>query len=451
MASLSAMPETELYQALLALFHKQKRSKEECQALYLAYRFGCVKHCGQRRKSGENYITHPLAVATLLAHIPMDTPTVLAGILHDTLEDTSAKPDELRRLFGEEVLILVEGVTKLGKYKFSTEQDPQAENFRKMFLSMAQDSRIMILKLADRVHNMRSLESLRPDKQQRIAKETIEIFAPLANRIGMGNMRAELEDLSFKYLHPEPYQEIRTEVLDTQDERELTLKEVKTKLESMFQEYHPHIAGKVKIKSRVKNAYSIYKKMQKQQKPLSEVYDISAIRIIVQQEHECYEVLGVIHSAFQPIPGRFKDYVALPKNNQYQSLHTTVIGPKGRPLEFQIRTDMMHRIAEYGIAAHWVYKDSGGSNHAGSKEHKQFSLLKQMLEMREETDDSDARSYVESVKLDLFSDTLFVFTPKGRLVTLPLGSTPIDFAYHIHTEVGHTCAGAMVNGKPQPL
>jgi GTP diphosphokinase / guanosine-3',5'-bis(diphosphate) 3'-diphosphatase len=444
------MLEEQLYLDLVHLFTQQKRSEDDLKLLAQAYRYGFLRHLGQKRKTGENYITHPLSVGLILTHIPMDTPTVLAGILHDTIEDTTATPEEVRRLFGEEVLQLVEGVTKLGKYRFSAEQDPQAENFRKMFLSMAQDSRIIVLKLADRLHNMKTLDGLRPDKQRRIASETLEIFAPLANRIGMGNMRAELEDLSFKYLHPDAYEEIRREVIDSQGDREDTLKEVREKIMGILKDQHATIYKHARIKSRVKNAYSIYKKMMRQQKTLNEVYDISAIRVIVKSEPECYEVLGVIHSAFQPIPGRFKDYIALPKNNQYQSLHTTVIGPKGKPLEFQVRTEPMHRVAEYGIAAHWVYKDLGGSVKANQHDQQQFSHLQQMLMVREEAED-DARSYVDAVKLDLFSDQVFVFTPKGRLVNLPLGSTAIDFAYQIHTEVGHTCSGAMVNGKLQPL
>lgn len=426
---------------LLQILRDQGRSGEDIETVSRAYDYAEKKHEGQKRKNDENYIIHPVSVAIILAKIPVDTPTVISALLHDVLEDTDATPEEMQALFGEEVLKIVEGVTKLGKFEFSSKEDRQAENFRKMFLAMADDIRVVMLKLADRLHNMRTLCHVKPEKQLKTAAETLEIFAPLANRMGMGKIRAELEDQSLRYLHPEKFREIESEISHTQEEREGTIDIVVEKISTQLKE----MGVDAKIYGRVKNYYSIYKKMLTQQKNVHDVHDISAVRIIVNSEKECYEVLGVIHHAFTPIPGRFKDYIAMPKSNLYQSLHTTVIGPYGRPLEVQIRTHDMHRIAEYGIAAHWRYKESGGSVSAQSEEEKKLSWLKQMLEFKDNAD--DAREYVDTVKLDLFRDEVFVFTPKGKVVDLPKGSTPVDFAYRIHTEVGNRCTGAMVNGK----
>ncbi|MEB3245818.1 MAG: bifunctional (p)ppGpp synthetase/guanosine-3',5'-bis(diphosphate) 3'-pyrophosphohydrolase [Vampirovibrionales bacterium] len=434
-----------LFDELAALIKTQNRQPADLELLELAFDYGRKKHAHQRRRNGENYITHPVTVATILAKIPADTPTVVAAILHDVLEDTDGTPAEIKTQFGEDVLKLVEGVTKLGKFKFDSAQDAESENFRRMFLAMADDIRIILLKLADRLHNMRTLHHLKPEKQLRIAKETLEIFAPLANRLGMGNIRAELQDLSLKYLDPEAYIQIKSQIEATRQEREAVIDQVSQRVGEQL------MAGgtQAKIYGRVKNLYSIYSKMRRQQKSLEDVFDISALRIIVNSEKECYEALGIIHHAYTPVPGQFKDYIAIPKSNFYQSLHTTVIGPKGRPLEVQIRTQDMHRLAEYGVAAHWRYKESGNSVVANSESERQFSWLKQMLEL--EGDADSARQYVDSVKLDLFQDEVFVFTPRGRVVSLPRGATPIDFAYRIHTEVGHTCAGALVNGKPVNL
>lgn len=439
------MREDELFKQLVETLREQDRSDEDIRQVTRAFEYARKMHEGQCRKNGENYIVHPVSVAIILAKIPVDTATVMAALMHDVIEDTLSTPEELQQLFGEEVTKLVEGVTKLGKFEFASKEDAHAENFRKMFLAMADDVRVIMLKLADRLHNMQTLCHLRADKQIKKSVETIEVFAPLANRMGMGKIRAELEDLSLKYLHPEEYTEIQDEIAHTQEERENTIGVVIGKIQDQL----AMMGVQAKIYGRVKNYYSIYKKMQVHHKKVHEVYDISAVRVIVTNERECYEVLGVIHNAFTPIPGRFKDYIAMPKSNLYQSLHTTVIGPYGRPLEVQIRTWDMHRIAEYGIAAHWKYKESGGSELHQTAEEQKMSWLRQMVEMKEDT--GDAKEYVDSVKLDLFRDEVFVFTPKGRVVVLPRGSTPVDFAYRIHTEIGHTCTGAKVNGRIVPL
>lgn len=437
--------EDELFQQLIDILRAQDRSKEDIRQVTAAFEYARQMHEGQRRKNEENYIVHPVSVAIILARIPVDTPTVMAALMHDVIEDTTAKPEEIEQRFGEEVLKLVEGVTKLGKFEFASKEDAHAENFRKMFLAMADDIRVIMLKLADRLHNMQTLCYLKPEKQIKKAVETIEVFAPLANRMGMGKIRAELEDLSLKYLHPDQYHEIEEEIAHTQDERENTIGVVVGKIQDQL----AAMGVEAKIYGRVKNYYSIFKKMQVHHKKVNEVFDISAVRVIVNNERECYEVLGVIHNAFTPIPGRFKDYIAMPKSNLYQSLHTTVVGPYGRPLEVQIRSWDMHRIAEYGIAAHWKYKEVGSNELHQTAEEQKMSWLRQMVDMKEDT--GDAKEYVDSVKLDLFRDEVFVFTPKGRVVVLPRGATPVDFAYRIHTEVGNTCTGAKVNGRIVPL
>jgi guanosine-3',5'-bis(diphosphate) 3'-pyrophosphohydrolase len=435
--------EDQLFEQLLEIL--AERSPEEREAVGRAYEYAKAKHAGQVRKNNENYIVHPVNVAIILANIPVDTPTVMAALLHDVLEDTDATPEEMRTLFGEEVLGIVQGVTKLGKIAFSSKEDRQAENFRRMFLAMAEDIRVILLKLGDRLHNMRTIHHLKAEKQQRIAEETLEIFAPLANRMGMGKIRAELEDLSFQVLHPACFDEIAQHIQETQVSWDQTVQLVIGRIQAQLAQVNIQAC----IYGRVKNYFSIYKKMENHQKQFDDIYDVSAFRIIVGSEKECYEALGVVHSAFTPIPGRFKDYVAMPKSNLYRSLHTAVIGPEGRPLEVQIRTHEMHRTAEYGIAAHWKYKDAGGSEAADSHEEQKLSWLKQMIEMKDDAD--DAREYVDSIKLDLFRDEVFVFTPKGKVVDLPRGSTPVDFAYRIHTQVGHACTGSMVNGRIVPL
>lgn len=439
------LKEDELFRQLLDVLRGQERPQEDLDRVTSAFEYARRMHEGQYRKNQENYIVHPVSVALILAGIPVDTPTVMAALMHDVIEDTPATPHDLQSQFGQEVLKLVEGVTKLGKFEFASKEDAHAENFRKMFLAMADDVRVIMLKLADRLHNMQTLEHMKPEKQSKTAAETIEIFAPLANRMGMGKIRAELEDLSLKYLDPPRYGEIANEIAHTQEEREntilLVIEKIKDQLSAMQID--------AKIYGRVKNYYSIYKKMQVHQKKVHDIYDISAVRVIVSSERECYEVLGVIHHAFTPIPGRFKDYIAMPKSNLYQSLHTSVIGPYGRPLEVQIRTSEMHRIAEYGIAAHWKYKECGGSELSQTAEDQKMTWLRQMVEIK--NDAGNAQEYVDSVKLDLFRDEAFVFTPKGRVVVLPKGSTPVDFAFRIHTEVGNTCTGAKVNGRIVPL
>jgi guanosine-3',5'-bis(diphosphate) 3'-pyrophosphohydrolase len=440
-----ALREDELFRQLVSVLREQERSEEDIERIREAFEYARKMHEGQCRKNGESYIVHPLNVAIILAKIPVDTPTVMAALLHDVIEDTPATAEEIQQRFGEDVLKLVEGVTKLGRFEFASKEDAHAENFRKMFLAMADDIRVIMLKLADRLHNMQTLCYLRPEKQIQKAVETIEVFAPLANRMGMGKIRAELEDLSLKYLHPAEYAEIEAEIAHTQEEREKTIAMVIEKIQDQL----ATMGVRAKIYGRVKNYYSIYKKMLVHHKKVHEVYDISAVRVIVNCERECYEVLGVIHNAFTPIPGRFKDYIAMPKSNLYQSLHTTVIGPYGRPLEVQIRTWDMHRIAEYGIAAHWKYKETGSSELQQTAEEQKMSWLRQMIEMKDDT--GDAKEYVDSIKLDLFRDEVFVFTPKGRVVVLPRGATPVDFAYRIHTEVGNTCTGAKVNGRIVPL
>jgi guanosine-3',5'-bis(diphosphate) 3'-pyrophosphohydrolase len=444
----SGLFEDVLIAELLGILRDQERPEEDLRRTQLAFDFARRLHEGQYRKNKQNYIVHPVSVAIVLARIPVDTATVEAALLHDVLEDTPTTPEEMEALFGEEVVKLVTGVTKLGKFEFASKEDAHAENFRKMFLAMADDVRVIMLKLADRLHNMRTLCDMKPEKQIKTATETIEIFAPLANRMGMGKIRAELEDLSMRYLHPEEYALIDAEITDTRDNRQETIGSVIDRIENQL----TTMGIEARIYGRVKNYYSIYKKMRSREKSVNEIHDISAVRVLVNSERECYEALGVIHHAFTPMPGRFKDYIAMPKSNLYQSLHTTVIGPYGRPLEVQIRTHMMHRTAEYGIAAHWKYKETGTSE-AGTDEEatdeKKMAWLRQMVELK--NDVANAQEYVDSVKLDLFRDEVFVFTPKGKVVVLPKGATTIDFAYRIHTEVGHTCTGARINGRIVPL
>lgn len=433
----------------LALFDEirpliEERSDEDKAAIEKAFLFAREHHEGQFRVSGEPYIIHPVEVAKILISLKTDTHTVIAAFLHDILEDTETSPETIQQEFGEDVLTIVQGVTKLGKYHFNSKEERQAENFRKMFIAMASDIRIIFLKLADRLHNMRTLNFMREEKQKRIAQETLDVFAPLANRLGIGKIKAELEDLSLRYLNPDKYYEIVQQVSQTRAERESTVKLLMDK-----------IAADVKanginaqITGRAKHYYSIYSKMKRLNITFQDLYDITAVRVIVDTEKECYEVLGLIHSQFKPIPGRFKDYIAMPKGNLYQSLHTSVIGPKMRPLEVQIRTHKMHEIAEYGVAAHWRYKEKG-SQKANKAEDMQFSWMRKMVEYNQDT--TNAEDYVNSVKLDIFSDQVFAFTPNGDVYDLPKKATPVDFAYRIHSEVGHKTVGALVNGRIVPL
>ncbi len=408
-----------------------------CQAFEFAYQL----HQGQYRKSGESYICHPVAVAGLLRDLGGSGAMIAAGFLHDVVEDTEVTLEDIEQRFGAEVRQLVEGVTKLSKFNFSSKTESQAENFRRMFLAMAQDIRVIVVKLADRLHNMRTLEHLADEKRRRIAQETRDIFAPLANRLGIGRVKWELEDLAFKYLEPEAYRQMQELVAEKRTDREARLAKVTEILRAGLEQSG---IGYIDINGRPKHLYGIYQKMQRQQKEFHEIYDLAAIRIIVQNNDECYRALAVVHDSFRPIPGRFKDYIGLPKPNRYQSLHTAVVGLSGRPLEVQIRTLQMHQVAEYGIAAHWKYKETGSSSQLAPGDEK-FTWLRQLLEWQ--SDLKDAQEYLESVKDNLFEDDVYVFTPKGDVVSLNPGSTPVDFAYRIHTEVGNHCSGARVNGR----
>jgi GTP pyrophosphokinase len=407
-----------------------------------AYEFSAKAHEGQTRRSGEPYVQHPVAVAGVLTSLKTDVTAVVAGLLHDTLEDTVATADELEREFGREVVHLVDGVTKIGRITFKSSEEKQAENFRKMVLSMADDIRVVIIKLADRLHNMRTLEHVGEIKRRDIAQETLEIYAPLANRIGIGWMKNELEDLCLKHLKPDVYEMLRTSVAKRDEDRQKYIQEVIELVRKAVVENG--LAGTVY--GRPKHLYGIYQKMKKQSISFEEVYDLTALRIVTDSKMNCYALLGVIHSLWRPLPGRFKDYIALPKSNLYQSLHTTVVGPKGEHVEFQIRTEEMHRVAEYGIAAHWKYKEQ---RRVDDKDSKTFGWLRQFVEWQKDLPDN--RQFMDSVKLELFHDVVYVFTPKGSVKELPKGSTPVDFAYAIHTEVGDHCVGAKINGKIVPL
>ena len=418
----------------------QNRRPEDIEQIEQAYLFAAKLHEGQYRISEEPYIIHPIEVAKILADLKMDTHTIVAAFLHDILEDTDTSPDEIVKNFGEDVLKLVQGVTKLGKYQFKSKEERQAENFRRMFIAMAEDVRIIFLKLADRLHNMRTLNYMAANKQKRIAQETLDIFAPLANRLGIGKMKAELEDLSLRYIDPEKYYQIAKLVAQTKNERDALV----NSLIEITKKHLDENGIKATIYGRAKHYYSIYNKMRRQNVSFDQLYDIVAIRVIVDDEKDCYNALGIIHSQFKPIPGRFKDYIAMPKGNMYRSLHTSVIGLKNKPFEIQIRTKEMHEVAEYGLAAHWRYKESGSVKAENSNDIK-FNWMRKLIEISK--DETDAKEFVESVKLDLFSDQVFTFTPAGDVIDLPFGSTPVDFAYRIHTEVGHRTVGALVNGR----
>lgn len=418
---------------------EQNRLPEDIDKIERAYLFAKKLHEGQYRISEEPYIIHPVEVAQILIDLKADTNTVIAAFLHDILEDTDTPPSAIEENFSKDVLTLVQGVTKLGKLQFKSTEERQAENFRRMFIAMANDVRVILLKLADRLHNMRTLNFMAANKQQKIAQETLDIFAPLANRLGIGRIKAELEDLSLRYLHPDKYYEIAQLVSQKKAERELT---VKLLIEKIAQDVKKSGIN-AQITGRAKHYYSIYSKMERLNIAFHDLYDVTAVRVIVDSEKECYEVLGIIHSQFKPIPGRFKDYIAMPKGNLYQSLHTSVIGPRSKPLEVQIRTAEMHEIAEYGIAAHWKYKEKG-SKKAADNSDVQFSWMRKMAEYEK---DLTAKEYVDSVKLDIFSDQVFVFTPNGDVFDLPVNATPVDFAYRIHSGVGDKTVGALINGR----
>lgn len=438
------MAEKPIFSEIKEQLIQQNRSPEDIANIEQAYLFAKKLHEGQYRISEEPYIIHPVEVAKILVDLKADTNTIMAAFLHDVLEDTDTKPEEIESNFSTDVLNLVQGVTKLGKLQFKSTEERQAENFRRMFIAMANDIRIIFLKLADRLHNMRTLNFMAANKQQKIAQETLDIFAPLANRLGIGKIKAELEDLSLRYLHPDKYYEIAQLVSQKKAERELT---VKLLIDKISQDVK-RSGINAQITGRAKHYYSIYSKMNRLNIAFHDLYDITAVRVIVDTTGECYEVLGLIHSQFKPIPGRFKDYIAMPKGNLYQSLHTSVIGPRSKPLEVQIRTWEMHEVAEYGIAAHWRYKEKG-SQKANNNADVQLSWMKKMVEY--DKDLTTAKEYVDSVKLDIFSDQVFVFTPNGDVFDMPVNATPVDFAYRIHTDVGHKTIGALINGRITPF
>ncbi len=415
----------------------------KCDDVTKAYNLAEEAHKDQRRVSGEPYILHPLAVAQILADMKIDTTTITASLLHDVVEDTSYTLEDIKKMFGKEVAFLVDGVTKLSRLNYRTKEDQQLNSMRKMFLAMAKDVRVVVIKLADRLHNMRTLRYMRSDKQKRIAQETLEIFAPLAHRLGIFNIKWELEDLSFRYLEPDKYYDLVDQMKQKRHVREEIVNEAIDVLKKALDEAHIHC----EINGRPKHFYSIYKKMKYDNRDVSQVSDLFAIRVIVDDVKDCYGVLGIVHSLWKPLPYRFKDYIAMPKPNNYQSLHTTVIGTRGQPVEIQIRTWEMHRIAEYGVAAHWRYKEGNQTANKDAFDEK-MGWLRNLLEWQ---DTSNPKEFVNALKLDAFSDEVFVFSPRGDVIDLPQGSIPIDFAYRIHTDVGHRCVGAKINGKIVPL
>jgi GTP diphosphokinase / guanosine-3',5'-bis(diphosphate) 3'-diphosphatase len=422
---------------------KSYNAKADLKEIERAFRFAEEHHAGQTRKSGEAFIEHPLAVARILADLGLDTTTLQAALLHDTVEDTAVTVEELEDRFSPEVARIVDGLTKLDSLTFRSREQEQAENVRKMIVAMAGDIRVLLIKLADRLHNMRTLAPLAPDKQRRIATETLDIYAPLAHRLGVQQVKWELEDLAFKAMHPGPYHEIASLVERRRGERQQYVDGVLQAARQRLRES----GVKADVDGRPKHLYSIYEKMVIGGKEFNEIYDLAGIRILVDDLRDCYGALGAIHSLWKPVPGRFKDYVAMPKSNMYQSLHTTVVGPQGRPIEVQIRTKEMHRTAEFGIAAHWRYKE--GKDGKKAKEAAELAWLGQMLEWLK--DMADPREFMEGLKIDLYGGQVFCFTPKGDVMNLPAGATPVDFSYSIHTEVGHRTIGAKVNGKLVPL
>jgi guanosine-3',5'-bis(diphosphate) 3'-pyrophosphohydrolase len=426
---------------LLVRTIRSYNAKADLKEIQRAFAFAEQAHEGQVRKSGEPFVEHPLAVSTILADLHLDTTTLTAALLHDTVEDTEVGLGELEQEFGPEVARIVDGLTKLEKIEFRSREQEQAENVRKMMVAMAGDIRVLLIKLADRLHNMRTLAPLRPEKRREIATETLEIYAPLANRLGVQEVKWELEDLSFKTLHPGPYREIAELVEKRRGERQELIEEVITLARGKLKE----LGLKADVEGRPKHLYSIYEKMVVRGKEFNDIYDLVGLRLMCESLRDCYAALGAVHALWKPVPGRFKDYIAMPKSNMYQSLHTTVVGPGGKPLEIQIRTRDMHRTAQFGIAAHWRYKEGVKQSRDGAD----VAWLGQMMEWLK--DMADPREFMDSLKIDLYGGQVFVFTPKGDVVNLPAGATPVDFAYTIHTDVGHRTIGAKVNGKLVPL
>lgn len=431
------MSERELIQKI-----KKYNPRADVKLIQRAYAFARESHSEQYRRSGEEYILHPLGVAQILADLELDTSTIAAALLHDVIEDAAVPLEKVEEIFGSEIASMVDGVTKLGRLTFKTAEEVQAESLRKMLIAVARDIRVILIKLADRLHNMRTLSHLNKQKQLEKAKETLEIYAPLAHRLGISQLKWELEDLAFEVLEPKKYSEIQKMVAERRPEREKYVNELVEVLTNELRK----VGIKSEIQGRAKYFYSIYQKMVQQGKEFNEIYDLIAVRVLVDTVKDCYGALGVIHALWKPVPGRFKDYIAMPKFNMYQSLHTTAIGPMGRPLEIQIRTREMHRTAEYGIAAHWMYKEKGREK-GGLVDR--LAWFRQVLEWQKEM--KDPREFMETLKIDLFQNEVFVFTPKGRVISLPAGSTPIDFAYAIHTDVGHRCVGARANNRIVPL
>jgi guanosine-3',5'-bis(diphosphate) 3'-pyrophosphohydrolase len=420
---------------------RSNRPNDDLEIVKKAYEFSLKHHTGQTRASGEPYLVHPLQVALVLAEMVLDPVAVAAGLLHDSVEDTSVTIVDIRKEFGEQVAHLVEGVTKISKIDFATREEQQAENLRKMMLAMIDDIRVILIKLADRLHNMRTLEHLPPDRQQKIAKETLEIYGPIAHRLGMGKIRGELEDLGFRYLDPIGYQQLH----DVVESRRKQGEQFMARVESVLSEKLKEAGITATVSSRIKRLFSINKKLQRQRITVDQVYDLFAMRVITKSLQDCYAVLGIVHNMWRPVPGRIKDFIAMPRPNLYQSLHTSVITEDGTPFEIQIRTEEMHKMAEEGIAAHWKYKDGAVS----AQDEQRLAWLRQVVEWQRDV--SDPSEFLSTLKIDLYPEEVYTFTPKGKVVVLPREATPIDFAYSVHTEVGHTCVGAKVNGRMVPL